>query len=102
MEWIEYKNKLPNDGQQIVSGFYNDSGVFIQFMDVFNLSVWKRKKDNEKSSHWHKLNPPPNIAQQSLSGSGPRSCSNCISYLVCINSGGLPKKRICDKHQSAA
>lgn len=60
MNWIKTKDKLPNDEQQVVAGYYDEGGKFQQFMDVFNSVIWNRKKEDfEKYTHWTPLLEEP-------------------------------------------
>jgi hypothetical protein len=60
MNWIKTKDKLPDNEQQVVAGFYDDDGKFQQFMDVFNHKGWNRKiSDFEKYTHWKPLAEAP-------------------------------------------
>ncbi len=61
-DWISVKDKLPDDEQQVIAGFYNKRGEFQQFMDIFNSEIYHRKKtDFERYSHWMPLPSKPSV-----------------------------------------
>ena len=58
--WRSVKDRLPNNEQQVLAGYYDKDGKFQQFMDVFNSEIWSRKKsDFERYTHWMPLPEPP-------------------------------------------
>jgi hypothetical protein len=66
MEWINVKNRLPEEGVHVLSYAEFEQEIRIDYIIYVPEPVWARRLDREQTNitHWMPLPNPPNMSEK--------------------------------------